>query len=194
MVVEKRRVARGGKNIIFRRGGGINIFFGPKYRPLCKGMVKVKIKKGKMKERWRESDGDCELGGVKKSKRGRGKELNWWLHLLHRIYGFIDWPVKITVESLWVESGLLRFSTCFRPGSSGDQQLSEVCHRLGPLPHRLWHAECSGAVGENNYCDVGIGNLYIEEDGEDVAYGPKHRLPCNFWKAKSYLWRFIFVP
>jgi hypothetical protein len=40
-----------GKNIIFRRGGRINIFFGPKYRPLCKGMVKVKIKKGKMKER-----------------------------------------------------------------------------------------------------------------------------------------------
>jgi hypothetical protein len=24
-----------GKNIIFRRGGGINIVFGPKYRPLC---------------------------------------------------------------------------------------------------------------------------------------------------------------
>jgi hypothetical protein len=35
MVVEKQRVARGGKNIIFRRGGGgINIVFGPKYRPL----------------------------------------------------------------------------------------------------------------------------------------------------------------
>jgi hypothetical protein len=35
MVVKKRRVARGGKNIIFRRGGGINIVFGPKYRPLA---------------------------------------------------------------------------------------------------------------------------------------------------------------
>jgi hypothetical protein len=34
MGVEKRHVARGGKNIIFRRGGGINIVFGPKYRPL----------------------------------------------------------------------------------------------------------------------------------------------------------------
>jgi hypothetical protein len=34
MEVEKQRVARGGKNIIFRRGGGINIVFGPKYRPL----------------------------------------------------------------------------------------------------------------------------------------------------------------
>jgi hypothetical protein len=34
MGVEKRRVARGGKNIIFRRGGGINIVFGPKYRHL----------------------------------------------------------------------------------------------------------------------------------------------------------------
>ncbi len=34
MEVEKRRVARGGKNIIFRRGRGINIVFGPKYRPL----------------------------------------------------------------------------------------------------------------------------------------------------------------
>ncbi len=34
MVVKKRCVARGGKNIIFRRGGGINIVFGPKYRPL----------------------------------------------------------------------------------------------------------------------------------------------------------------
>jgi hypothetical protein len=34
MVVEKRRVARGGKNIIFRRGGGINIVFRAKYRPL----------------------------------------------------------------------------------------------------------------------------------------------------------------
>jgi hypothetical protein len=27
-------VSREGKNIIFRRGGGINIVFGPKYRPL----------------------------------------------------------------------------------------------------------------------------------------------------------------
>ncbi len=35
MEVEKQRVARGGKNIIFRRGGGINIVFGPKYRPLA---------------------------------------------------------------------------------------------------------------------------------------------------------------
>ncbi len=34
MGVEKRHVGRGGKNIIFRRGGGINIVFGPKYRPL----------------------------------------------------------------------------------------------------------------------------------------------------------------
>jgi hypothetical protein len=34
MGVEKRHVARGGKNIIFRRGGGIDIVFGPKYRPL----------------------------------------------------------------------------------------------------------------------------------------------------------------
>jgi hypothetical protein len=34
MRVEKRHVARGGKNIIFRRGGGKNIVFGPKYRPL----------------------------------------------------------------------------------------------------------------------------------------------------------------
>jgi hypothetical protein len=33
MVVEKGCVARGGKNIIFRRGG-IHIVFGPKYRPL----------------------------------------------------------------------------------------------------------------------------------------------------------------
>jgi hypothetical protein len=35
MAVEKRCVGRGGKNIIFRRGGGgVNIVFGPKYRPL----------------------------------------------------------------------------------------------------------------------------------------------------------------
>ncbi len=34
MVVKKRRVSRAGKNINFRRGGGINIVFGPKYRPL----------------------------------------------------------------------------------------------------------------------------------------------------------------
>jgi hypothetical protein len=34
MGVEKRHVARGGKNMIFRRGRGINIVFGPKYRPL----------------------------------------------------------------------------------------------------------------------------------------------------------------
>jgi hypothetical protein len=34
MGVGKRCVARRGKNIIFRRGGGINIVFGPKYRPL----------------------------------------------------------------------------------------------------------------------------------------------------------------
>ncbi len=32
--VKKLRVARGGKNIIFRRVGGINIVFGPKYIPL----------------------------------------------------------------------------------------------------------------------------------------------------------------
>jgi hypothetical protein len=31
--VEKQHVSREGKNIIFRRGG-INIVFGPKYRPL----------------------------------------------------------------------------------------------------------------------------------------------------------------
>jgi hypothetical protein len=31
MGVEKRRVARGGKNIIVRQGGGINIVFGLKY-------------------------------------------------------------------------------------------------------------------------------------------------------------------
>jgi hypothetical protein len=34
MGVEKRRAARGEKNIIFRRGEGINIVSGPKYRPL----------------------------------------------------------------------------------------------------------------------------------------------------------------
>jgi hypothetical protein len=34
MGVEKRRVTRGGKNIIFLRGKGINNIFGPKYRPL----------------------------------------------------------------------------------------------------------------------------------------------------------------
>jgi hypothetical protein len=34
MGVEKQYVTRGGKNIIFRRGGGINIVFGWKYRPL----------------------------------------------------------------------------------------------------------------------------------------------------------------
>jgi hypothetical protein len=34
MEVEKQRVARGGKNIIFRGWGGIIIVFGPKYRPL----------------------------------------------------------------------------------------------------------------------------------------------------------------
>jgi hypothetical protein len=34
MGVEKQCVARGGKIIIFRRGGGINIVFGSKYRPL----------------------------------------------------------------------------------------------------------------------------------------------------------------
>jgi hypothetical protein len=28
---KKKHVARGGKNIIIRRGGGINIVFGPKY-------------------------------------------------------------------------------------------------------------------------------------------------------------------
>jgi hypothetical protein len=31
---KKRGVATGGKNIIFRKGAGINIVFGPKYRPL----------------------------------------------------------------------------------------------------------------------------------------------------------------
>jgi hypothetical protein len=35
MGVEKLHVMRRGKNIIFRRGG-INIIFGPKYRPLEK--------------------------------------------------------------------------------------------------------------------------------------------------------------
>jgi hypothetical protein len=39
MGVEKRRVARGGKNIIFRRGK--NIIFGPKYRPLKKTGTKL---------------------------------------------------------------------------------------------------------------------------------------------------------
>jgi hypothetical protein len=34
MGVEKQHIARGGKNIIFRRGGEINFVFGPKYRPL----------------------------------------------------------------------------------------------------------------------------------------------------------------
>jgi hypothetical protein len=34
MGVEKQHVVRRGKNIIFRWGGGINIVFGPKYRPL----------------------------------------------------------------------------------------------------------------------------------------------------------------
>jgi hypothetical protein len=34
MGVKKQHVARVGKNIIFRGGGGINIVFGPKYRPL----------------------------------------------------------------------------------------------------------------------------------------------------------------
>jgi hypothetical protein len=38
MAVEKLHVAPGGKNIIFRRGGGgIKIVFGPKYRPLGHG-------------------------------------------------------------------------------------------------------------------------------------------------------------
>ncbi len=32
--VEKRHVTRVGKNIICRGGGGINIDFGPKFRPL----------------------------------------------------------------------------------------------------------------------------------------------------------------
>jgi hypothetical protein len=41
--VEKRHIARGGKNIIFRRGGGINIVFGPKYRPLQKSLNKQKF-------------------------------------------------------------------------------------------------------------------------------------------------------
>ncbi len=48
MGVEKRRVAREGKNIIFRRGGGgITIIFGPKYRPLVctEGNVNKKGKK-----------------------------------------------------------------------------------------------------------------------------------------------------
>ncbi len=35
MGVEKQHAVRGGKMIIFRKGGGgINIVFGPKYRPL----------------------------------------------------------------------------------------------------------------------------------------------------------------
>jgi hypothetical protein len=34
MGVEKRYVRERGKNIIFRRGGGINIVLGPKYRSL----------------------------------------------------------------------------------------------------------------------------------------------------------------
>jgi hypothetical protein len=34
MGVEKRRVARGGKISFSEGGGGINIIFGPKYRPL----------------------------------------------------------------------------------------------------------------------------------------------------------------
>ncbi len=49
MLVEKRRVARGGKNIIFRRGGGINIVFGPKYRPLLWRETKFILKKRKVK-------------------------------------------------------------------------------------------------------------------------------------------------
>jgi hypothetical protein len=32
-----------GKNIIFRRGVGINIFFRPKYRPLRIGMIRKKL-------------------------------------------------------------------------------------------------------------------------------------------------------
>jgi hypothetical protein len=43
---EKRRVARRGKNIIFRRGGEINIVFGPKYtgRPLSTTTEKRRIR------------------------------------------------------------------------------------------------------------------------------------------------------
>jgi hypothetical protein len=41
MGVEKRRVSRGGKNIIFRKGGGINIVFGPKCRPLHRCVFQV---------------------------------------------------------------------------------------------------------------------------------------------------------
>ncbi len=49
MGVEKRRVAGG--NIIFRRGGGINIVFGPKYRPqIVTGKGKEK-KRGKYKRK-----------------------------------------------------------------------------------------------------------------------------------------------
>jgi hypothetical protein len=41
MGVEKQGVRRGEKNIIFRRGGGINIGFGPKYRPLANYYIQL---------------------------------------------------------------------------------------------------------------------------------------------------------
>jgi hypothetical protein len=41
MGVEKQCVTRGGKNIIFGRGEGINIVFGPKYRPLSRYVILV---------------------------------------------------------------------------------------------------------------------------------------------------------
>jgi hypothetical protein len=45
MGVENRHVVTGGKNIMVRRGGreGINIVFGPKYRPLGKVGTYLKL-------------------------------------------------------------------------------------------------------------------------------------------------------
>jgi hypothetical protein len=43
---EYQPMSFGGKNIIFRRGGGINIVFGPKYRPLGCYWVKSAISRG----------------------------------------------------------------------------------------------------------------------------------------------------
>jgi hypothetical protein len=40
----KQRVARGGKNIIFRRGRGTNIVFGTKYRPLLPYLHRISLK------------------------------------------------------------------------------------------------------------------------------------------------------
>jgi hypothetical protein len=39
MGVEKRHVARGGKISFSEGGGGINIVFGPKYRPLSENIT-----------------------------------------------------------------------------------------------------------------------------------------------------------